>query len=408
MGDTSQYSSLFPKLRVRDITGIKVKILQNTSDGEREFDLATLRPDSTEDDVSDVVGDGVFKLEAYGMPTDNRPPMVLELREIALAVGREPLWKDRVRSAMSGADADDDLPPHRGRSPLGGRMPMRSFDDEEPEPSDLGGLGGGPPTRPMDALLGRSFSPMGASGDPVIVPLGPDENLPLARGLSPEEQQRRIDEARAERRSRTEDSQMIKEMMNVFAQNARAAEERAARVEERAAKAEEQSRDMMIRMLSGAGSAGSAAAQPVLSPSASEYKEMLEERRSHVRELEDRLAQARRDADERERFWREHAAALERRIWEKDGEIARLQGDLKMKEIQAQVERLAASGGLDTQKAESLSTEDKIKMAMGVVQTLGPALGPILKQLGLGGAPGLPPGMDGGGGMGGGSDLPGT
>jgi hypothetical protein len=74
------------------------------------------------------------------------------------------------------------------------------------------------------------------------VPLGPDENLPLARGLSPEEQQKRMDEARLDRRSRIEEQEMTKQMMDFLASNSRAAEERAAR-------AEKQNNDLLMMML---------------------------------------------------------------------------------------------------------------------------------------------------------------
>ena len=404
MADPSDYSSLFPKLRVRDITGIKVKVLVDTGrDGDREFEILSLPPDSNEEDVSDAVGDGLFKLEAFGLATDHRPPAVLEVRELSLAVGREAIWKDRVRSVLSGINDEPSPMPGRGRPSHLDRPSLRRFEDDPEEggdglPPDPAGSPMGPPyprTMPMMGGMGMGGLCMG-SGDPIIVPLGPDENLPLARGLSPEEQQKRMDEARLDRRSRIEEQEMTKQMMDFLASNSRAAEERAAR-------AEKQNNDLLMMMLKGKSESH---AEPSLSPSASEYKEMLEERRAHVRELEDRLAQSRRDADERERFWREHAAALERKIWEKDGEIARLQGDVKMKEIQAEISKMAAAGGIDPQKSSGMSTEDKIKLAMTALQSAGPLLEPILRQLGVPvpGGQGLPPGAGGGGG---GGDLPG-
>ncbi len=397
----AHFSELFPQLRVRDLTGIRVSVTVQTPTGEREFTLENLAPDSTERDIIDRLGDGVFKVEAIGLQTDSRPPEVLEVRELSAAMGSPPLWKDRIRAIVS--DLEDEEPPRRSdRDP---RALRRSFseDDGGDYPMDSGRFGRMPDDPrmgpqmpgmfPMRSFDGSRPGGFGApSGDPVVVPIASDESLPLARGLSPEEQQRRIDEAREERRTRLENADMIKHIMEMMAKQSEEARMRAER-------AEAQSGDLFRTILAGGAS------KAEISPSASEYKDMLEERRRHVRELEDRIAEMRRDREQVERDWRDRYDRLEAIARQKDAEVAQLKGQLEMGKVQAQIEKLAAAGGLDGAKGSEMSTEDKMKLAMTALSAAGPILAPLFKQLGLGGA--VPDGLPPGGGMPSGGDLPG-
>lgn len=405
----ARFSELFPQLRVRDMTGIRVYVTVPTADGDRQFEVASLSPEASVDKILEEVGDGVYKLEALGASGTNQPPQTLEVREISVARGAPPLWKPRIAAILSGAGDQDDFDPEPSRyGRERGRFRDRAPSDDAP-PSFRDDFGMGPMGSPPGSLPGPGFpsSPSvmgrggfglgGDSGDPVVVPLGPDESLPIARGLSPDEQQKRIDEARAERRERLEGSKMMEAVMVMLQQQAAAAEKRAEA-------AQQQSNELLRAMVDGR----SGPARPEQNLSTSEYRELIEEGRRTRQELENRIADMRRDREDVDRGWRERLAQRENELRQAQLEIYRLTGELEKARIQIQIDKLAAAGGLDAAAAAAknpdMPMEEKLKLVMGFVQSAMPMVSPLIQQFMGGGGQPPSPGLPGGGG---GGDLPG-
>lgn len=364
-------SSIFPNVRERLLTAIVVHADYPTppSNEMREYVIGQRPPDATLEDIELAFGDGVYRLVGIGAERDaqgNVRTVTRDVRVHRVAKGSPPTWIDKVQ-AMIDRTMIPQPPPfhgHLGHSSMMHGLPQMPGQDAFMPP----GLQG---MAPMPTL-GGGF--LGASSQPISVPLGNGENLVVAQGLPPDELQSRIDRAQTDMRERMESKNMNELLMSILNAQLQNAQQAAAKAEQRASATEER----LMSIVLGGGPGGPSASAP--SDSAMKaLQDTIEHQRRQIADMEDRSRRDRSDHwDEIDR-WKRRCAEIEDAFRAERRKNEELISKLAKADIDAMMAGAKGPGG----ESDEEKTQRKIAMFAQLAQNLAPVAGPILAKLGI-------------------------